>query len=601
MANTLSVSEIDRQIAEQPRTLDVERILTRKFPEFFQRYPAIFTKALCAFLRYLMHENEINDFLEENADAREFEFVERVLGYFNASYSVPNTEREHIPSCGRSVLIANHPLGSLDALALILLVSEVRKDIRIVAGDMLTHIEPIRSLILAVDNFSGQISRQQTRNIQRALEAEQLVVIFPSGEVSRARPEGIKDVVWHPGFLRFAQRAQAPVIPVHIQAGNSRLFYLASIINKPLSALLLVREMFNNRNVHIRFRIGKPIPMHFVDEKGLTEKALVGLFKRHLYRLGKGKSGLFKSEVPVAHPEDRKQLKRELRECELLGKTRDDKHIYLYSGELNDSLMREIGRLRELSFRRVGEGSGRRRDIDDYDRWYQHIVLWDNEALEVVGAYRLGIGSNILDNKGIKGFYLHSLFQINESFAPVIQQGIELGRSFVQPAYWGSRGLDYLWQGIGAYLAKNPDIRYLYGPVSIPQSFPKSATDLMICFYQRWYGNRAARCETSARNPYQPDMNEKSGMRIRGQSIDEDADTVKQHLSMCGVSVPTLYKQYIDLCELPGTHFLGFNIDPDFSFCIDGLILIDLKYLKAKKRKRYIERYMNDDREMAAA
>lgn len=583
-----------------PKTLDTERILRNKFPEFFQKYPDFLTSALCGYLRYLLHEDDINRFIADNADAGEFEFIERVLSYFNASFSVPNTDREHIPSCGRAVLIANHPLGSLDALSLVMMAAEVRKDIRIVAGDMLTHIQPIQGLILPVDNFSGHISRQQIRHIQQALDDEQLIIIFPAGEVSRARPDGIRDVVWHPGFLRFARLAQAPVIPVHINASNSRLFYLASMMNKPLSALLLVSEMFKNRNVHIKFRIGKPVPRHYVDEKGLTEKALVGLFRRHLYRIGKGKTGLFKTEVPIAHPEDRQQLKQDLSQCQLLGATRDDKQIYLFDGKVNTSLMREVGRLREISFRRVGEGSGRRRDIDEYDQHYCHIVLWDNEALEIVGAYRLGVGQKILSSRGVEGFYLHSLFRLNESFETVIEQGIELGRSFVQPRYWGTRGLDYLWQGIGAYLAGHPEIRYLYGPVSIPQSFPKPAVDMMISFYQRWYGERSQQNESSARNPYSIDTLASAEI-VQGKSIEQDAEALKQLLAIYGVSVPTLYKQYLDLCDHAGTHFLGFNIDPDFSFCVDGLILIDLKYLKTKKRKRYIERYTIESEHAAAA
>lgn len=583
------------------KTLDVEQVLRNKFPRLFDRYPRIFSNLLCRLLLFILHENDINRFIAENHDARNFEFIERVLDYFGVSFSVPNTELEHIPSCGRAVLVANHPLGSLDALALVKMVSDIRTDIHIVAGDLLTHIQPIKSLILPVNNFNGLISRQQIKSIQQSLEQERLVIIFPSGEVSRTRPDGIKDVKWHPGFLRFARRANAPVVPVHIKASNSRLFYIASIINKPLSALLLVHEMFSNAGANIGFRVGKPIPMDSVDEKGLTEKAMVGLFKRHVYRIGKGKKGLFKTEVPVAHPEDRQQLKQELKACELLGTTRDDMQIYLYDASHGDSLMREIARLREISFRRVGEGSGKRRDMDEYDQWYRHIVLWDNEALEVVGSYRFGPGSEILRERGIEGFYLDTLFRLQPSFAHIIEQGIELGRSFVHPRYWGTRSLDYLWQGIGAYLARHPGIRYLYGPVSIPQNYPRPVTDVMVRFYEQWYGELKSRLHAEPRNAYQFDRQSDAVDIIQGDFLQNDADALKHYLSVYGISVPTLYKQYLDLCESEGTHFLGFNIDPDFSFCIDGLILIDLHYLKEKKRKRYIDRYLSEQIDRDAA
>ena len=569
--------------------LSVEQVLTEKFPAFFEQKPTIITKPLVVLLRMLFHEKEINRFLEENQSLKGLDFIEKVLEYFELDYAVSGKDLENIPVTGRVMIVANHPLGALDALALIYMISRVRKDIKVVANDLLMSLEPLQGLLLPVDNLGAASSRKSIKKIHDALQQEQAVVVFPAGEVSRLRPNGVRDIHWKQGFLQFARRSGSPILPVYIDAKNSPLFYSVSMLSKPMAALLLVQEMFRQRANTIGFRIGEMIPVKHLDIPGIKTKAQVKMMRKHLYRIGKRKPGLFETEKSIAHPESRQELKRELSAGQLLGKTSDGKQIVLLDWSPQSSVLREIGRLRELSFRKVGEGTGQRRDTDHFDQYYRHLVLWDDVALEVVGAYRFGDASAILKQRGLKGLYTSSLFKFEESFESFATNGLELGRSFVQPHYWGSRALDYLWQGLGAYLRHHPDVRYLFGPVTISASYPRPARDLLVYFFSHYFKSESPLATSLV--PYRiSESSQRECERIfTGDSYKEDLQRLKHQLALFNLTIPTLYKQYTDLCEEGGVRFLDFGIDPDFAGCTDGLLLVDVDKIKAVKRKRYID------------
>jgi putative hemolysin len=568
--------------------LNVEQVLIERFSGFFDNKPQLLTKPMLTLLRMLFHEREINRFLEENQDVRGLDFIEKVLEYFDLDYLVSNRDLENIPHSGRVVVVANHPLGALDALSLILMISRVRSDIRVVANDLLSVLEPLGELLLPVDNMGSGSSRKGIKQVYDALEREELVIIFPAGEVSRLRPNGVRDVRWKNGFLQFIRRTEAPMLPIFIDAKNSPLFYAVSLLYKPIAALLLVGEMFRQRSNTIGFRIGELVPAAHLNVDGIRPKARVRMVRKHFYRVARRKPGIFNTERSIAHPESRQALKKELSKGRLLGETRDGKQIVLMEWELGSALMREIGRLRELSFRKVGEGTGRRRDIDKYDAHYRHLVLWDEKELEVVGSYRIGEAGTIINEQGMRGLYTASLFDFDEEFRPFAEQAIELGRSFVQPRYWGSRALDYLWQGLGSYLRYYPEIRYMFGPVSISARYPKAARDLMVVFYKHYFGCQRSLGE--AKIPYQLDKasQEEFSRHFSGDDLEQDLQELKNQLALYNITIPTLFKQYTDLCEPGGVCFLDFGKDPDFAGCTDGMILVLVDKVKAAKRKRYI-------------
>ncbi|WP_415892171.1 lysophospholipid acyltransferase family protein [Neptuniibacter sp. PT8_73] len=577
-----------RENTSQPESpvLNVEQAVINKFPDFDAK-PTPFKRSALHMLRKLVHEKEINTFLAKNKDAHGFEFIDRVLDYFNFGYSISNHDRANIPSSGRVVIIANHPLGALDGLSLLKLVGEVRRDVKIVANDVLMNFDPISNLFLPVDNLKGNTRKKNIEGIVDALRQEQAVIVFPAGEVSRAGITGIKDDKWNSGFLRIARKANAPILPVFIGGKNSPLFYSVSYLNKNFSTIMLAREMFKQYSVTIKIKVGEAIPYSQIDAVPVSTAEKTKLLKKHLYRIAKNKKPLFITEKTIAHPQDRQSIKQELRDAELLGETADGKKIYLFDFIKDSAVMHELGRLREIAFRCVGEGTGAKKDLDHYDQYYRHIILWDEEELEIVGAYRLAEAAKLKEQPE-KTLYSSDLFQYNNDMQPYFSQGIELGRSFVQPKYWGKRSLDYLWYGIGAYLRKHPEIRYMFGPVSLSNNYPKAAKDMLVWFYRHYFED--SENLASSVSPYGIDEITEEHMRslFDGNSYKSDFSILKEQLEFMGVNVPTLYKQYSDLCTEGGVRFLGFGVDPDFNYCIDGLVLVDINYVKEKKYKRYI-------------
>jgi putative hemolysin len=567
--------------------IDIEKEL-KKHPKL--KNDGILQKTLSKFAKSIIHQDEINDFLINHSYLGAFEFIDAVLEYFNFDFYVNSKEKENIPSLGRVVIIANHPLGGLDALALIKLVSSIRKDIKVVANDFLEQLEPIKPILAPINNFKKQQTKESISNIYKALNDDMAVIVFPSGEVSRATATGIKDKKWHKGFLNFANRTHSSILPIFIGGKNSKTFYTVSTINKKLSTLLLSHEMFKQQSKTIEMVVGELIPYENINPKGIAKDNLIDMYKKHIYGIKKRKS-LFITQKAIAHPEDRRDIKKELKKAQLLGQTKDNKKIYLYHTDIDDSIiLNELGRLREISFRKVGEGANKKRDIDRYDRYYQHIILWDNEELEIVGAYRIGISSEIFSKLGKNGFYVSTLFDMNKNFEKYLQNSIELGRSFVQPKYWGSRALDYLWYGIGAYLKANPNIKYMFGPVSLSATYPKVAKDMILYFYDSYF--KDSENLINAKFPYDF-KNDKSlinnlSQEMKFEDYKSDFKVLKQLLNSMGVSVPTLYKQYSDLCEDGGIKFCAYNIDADFSDCIDSFILVDIDKIKPTQRKRYI-------------
>ncbi|WOE69398.1 GNAT family N-acyltransferase [Hydrogenimonas thermophila] len=567
--------------------VQVEEYISKSYPSFVN-YPKPFQYSILSFFKRFFHEDEINSFLKEHAHKDAFGFVEAVLDYFDTKVVVDKKEMARIPAYGKVVIIANHPLGALDALALIYLLQDIRKDIKVLANDFLYSFDNLRELLIPIDNMSGKMKKSSISSIYEALNKEEAVIIFPSGEVSRVRPDGIKDTKWQNGFYKIAKKAKAPILPIYIDAKNSKSFYLLSMINKSISTAVLPNEMFKFKNKTITFKIGKQIPYENYSIPSLGSKEIVRLLRKHFYNVAKGKKGIFKSVNEIALPEPRSEIKNELKTGIELGTTFDGKKIILYEGTKMNALFREIGRLREISFRQVGEGSGRKRDIDDYDFIYKHLIVWDDEELEIAGAYRVGVCKDIIDVYGMEGLYTSTLFNYDARFKPYLQNGIELGRSFVQPRYWNSRALDYLWQGIGAYLRQHPDIRYLFGPVSLSASFTEEAKALIVYFYTLYFGSKEPLVKH--KEPFRLSNEVKTHLAsiFTGSDYRSDMRVLKEELEIRGFSIPVLYKQYAEVCEEGGMELMDFGVDREFNHCIDGFIVVDLKRLKPSKRKRYI-------------
>jgi len=569
-------------------------IVRDRFPTL-EQHPLLASSAV-KILRSLLQEREFQSFAEHHAHLEGMDFVDKVLEYFNFSYAVRSNEIERIPASGRVVIVANHPIGSLDGLALLKLVGEIRSDVRIVANELLMAIAPLRPLLLPVDNLGGRTARQNLRELQRFLEQGGAVIIFPAGEVSRLCPRGVRDCDWKTGFLRLADACRAPLLPMLVDGRNSRFFYALSILSRPLSTLWLVREMFKQAHQSITIRVGEPISTEARNRVQLPLARKAQLIRKHTYRLKRDLPGIFDTEKSIAKPEPRQTLRQAIRDHgEVLATTPEGYQLVLYRYRADSVVMREIGRLREQTFREVGEGTGNRRDQDRYDCHYEHLIIWDDATLEIGGAYRFARCDQVLAQQGEGGLYSHSLADFDPAFAPLRTQALELGRSFIVPHYRGKRSLDYLWLGLGAFLCRHPQYRYLFGPVSLSARYPLVARDMIVEFYRRYFAdpdNLAC-----ARTPYRvsSDYQLRFGELFSCGNYSADFKMLKAQLRQLDLAVPTLYKQYTELTQAGGARFLSFGLDPDFGHCIDGMILVDLALLKPRNRRRYLDGRHGDD------
>lgn len=564
--------------------LQLEQRLQQRFPQWFRGRRALLARPLLRGIARWSRLDEVDAFLAANRHLRGFAFVTAAMRHLGTGYDVDARELAGVPAQGRLLVIANHPSGALDALALLDALGRVRRDVRIVANDVLSALDGLDELLLPVRILGGRPAQDSLRAIEAALARDECVVVFPAGEVSRLGPGGIRDGRWRRGFLRFARACDAPVLPVRIHARNSALFYGASALFKPAGTALLAREMFARRTRRIGLRIGTPRRLPAAGD----DAALLREIRRDLYALGSRRQRTRERQqgqgpAPLVAAIEPDALRAGIAAMRLLGQTADGKQIRVGTLAVGSPLLQEIGRLRELTFRAVGEGTGRSLDLDAWDSWYEHIVLWDAAAGKIAGAYRIARGAPTLAAHGLRGLYTASLFDYGEAMLPRIAQGMELGRSFVVPEYWSSRSLDYLWQGIGAYLRAHPRVRYLFGAVSISAALPPAARAQIVAHYARWHGGPQG--EVTARRPFVYEAAHPDDAAL-------DADTafrvLKANLETLGAQVPTLYKQYVELCEPGGARFLAFGVDPDFSDAVDGLIEVDIACMRPKKRQRYL-------------
>ena len=569
------------------RMISVEKQFYQAFPKLSAGTGRTLSRPVVEWLRQFICEERINAELTELQSLRGLDFVDAALERRSVVCQTALTDLAHLPDQGRVLIVANHPLGALDAFALLQLVGSVRRDVRILANEVLLQLDPLRELFIGCDVF-GRRSPTQLREVYRALEAEQAVILFPAGEVSRMRPNGVRDGRWQDGFVRIARRSGAPVLPVHIHAHHSPMFYGASMLAKSLATLMLPRALFSGVPTRIGITLGAPVPSSALAAEQGSSTLIATAMRRHVYRLPTRKPPLFVTTTTVAHPQPAARVREGLQRAEALGHTKDGQAILLLPGARGCPVLKEIGRLRELAFRKVGEGTGLRRDLDEYDVHYQHIVLWNERAQEIVGAYRLAPAGSVIASRGLAGLYTSSLFEFAPSAQGFLGEAIELGRSFVQPRYWGSRSLDYLWQGIGAYLVAHPEVRYLFGPVSLSAQLSEPARQLIVAVHQQLFADRDGLARS--RNPMRldPAVVAEVSDQLAGRDGAAALIWLRDRLQQLGENLPVLYRQYVDLCEPDGIRFLDFGVDPAFGHCVDGLIRVDIARLKASKRQRYL-------------
>ena len=532
-------------------------------------------RLVSATVKKICCEQQIQQFGREYPHLGGLDFIRQVFRWFDFHYDINPAELERIPATGPLVIVANHPLGSLDGLALIDLVARVRKDVKAVASQLLSNIEPLRSYLLPVDNFNGRTRREDVEGIYRHLSAGCAIIVFPAGEVSRLTPQGVRDGRWNPGFIRFADKSGAAILPVQVRGRNSLWWYGLSMVNKPLSTLWLVREMFKQVRRGIDIRIGNAVaPEHFRNWP-MAPRAQAKLWKKQVYRLHKNPRSL--APEPIAGAEPAGEVAAVLAQCQTLTE-QGGFVVKLYQQRADCPVMRELSRLREIAFRAVGEGTGNSRDWDAFDAHYDHLLLWDSDSQQIAGAYRLVK----TDGLGPEQIYSSTLFNYPRSPQQCLPNSAELGRSFLLPQYWRSRGLDLLWCGIGQWILLN-QCRYLFGPVSMPGNFSRRAKSAIVRYFLHHFAT-----DTPLGDARLPFVEERGDLPELVGDAHEDMLQLKQILKQEGVMLPPLFKKYTAVTTPGGTSFHAFNIDPDFCDSVDGLVVVDLKKMDAKFARRYL-------------
>jgi putative hemolysin len=567
--------------------IEISNVLEKYDTIIFNKLPLLIKRAIILFLNKLLRINEINNIIESYSNKSGIDFIDELFELLDISYTISAKDILKIPSEGKLLIVSNHPLGGVDGLILLKLISDVRSDVKIVVNELLLNIDNLKNYFLPFDIFSEKIQRGTIESIYKSLNNNEAIIVFPAGEVSRFGISGIQDKNWRKSVLQLSKKYKVPVLPVYIHARNSIVFYLASLINKKFSMFLLPRELFNKKNKSFNVSIGHHIPSAAFDNRYHKSYNQIKLLMKHVHLIGRGKSGIYKVEKNVIHPIPRKTIKQQLDRCKILGLTNDKKKIFLVDSYTAPDVLKEIGRLREITFRRVSEGTGKKMDLDKYDEYYKHLVLWDEIELDIVGSYRIGIGRTIMPTLGVKGFYTNELFNHSIQLENILSQSAELGRSFIQAKYWNTSALDYLWQGLGVFLKDNSFIKYTFGGVSLSKNYSDEAKKHIIFFFGKWFADNAKLSE--AKNKFSISNNELNELNkvYSSQNYKTDYSNLKNFLKLLGYSVPILYKQYSELCEPDGIRFIDFCIDHDFNNCIDALILVEIDKIKHLKKERY--------------
>jgi putative hemolysin len=413
--------------------------------------------------------------------------------------------------------------------------------------------------------------------------------IFPAGEVSSFQSDSkqVIDREWKPAVARIIQKAQVPVIPVYFSGGNSKLFNLLGMIHPVFRTIRIPSELINKKGSEIRVRIGKPILPKSYNEFAEPNQ-LLRFLRSKTYALGSPLESEVKNffRVPILPKKEAEEIIPPV-PVELLEKdieklintnnhlvVQDDCDVFVAPISLIPNVITEIGRLREVTFREVGEGTNKSYDLDEFDLYYHHLFIWDRVNKKIVGAYRIGKGNNIYRKFRKKGFYINTLFKIKNGFVPYLKKSLELGRSFIVKEYQQKPfSLFLLWKGILTYLRRNTYYKYLIGPVSISNSYSETSKALMVEFLRQHYFDRKLSKFIEPRKAFEYDSG-KVDMDVLLKTRKKDLKSLDELISEiepAGFKVPVLLKKYIK----QEARLLGFNVDPKFSNALDGFMIMD--------------------------
>ncbi len=554
--------------------------------------------------------SSLNRVYNRNKHLTDLEFLDGLLGDFQIKFEIPEEDLKRLPKEGPYITVSNHPLGGIDGILLLKLMIEQRSDFKIIANFLLHRIEPLKPYIMPVNPFEDRKDAASSisgfKNAIMHLRDGHPLGVFPAGEVSTYRDgKLVVDKPWEDAAMKLIQKAEVPVVPIYFHAKNSRLFYRLSKISDTLRTAKLPSELLTQKRRVIKVRIGKQISVKNQKEhSGL--KDFSDFIRQKTYMLSRAfedKPKILDNiqsqlKVPkqakrIVTPVDSEVMIKEVealkdKDCRLLESKNYE--VYLASATDIPNVLRDIGRLREITFREVGEGTNESIDLDDFDTYYHHMFLWDSETKKIAGAYRMGLGSKIFSEHGIDGFYLQDLFRFEPELYKMMSQSIEMGRAFIIKEYQQKpMPLFLLWKGIVHTTLRYPEHKYLIGGVSISNQFSNFSKSLMIEFMKSHYYD-----------PYVAQyVHPKKEFKVKLKDADKDFvfdateadlnkfDKIIDEVEPGALRLPVLLKKYIK----QNARLVAFNVDPLFNNAVDGLMYIKIADLPESTVRPVMEEF----------
>jgi putative hemolysin len=550
----------------------------------------------------------INKIYENNKHKSDLDFLNGILDDCKIKFEIPEEDLKRIPKEGPFITVSNHPLGGIDGALLLKLLIEKRADYKIIANFLLHRIAPLKPYVMPVNPFETRKDAKSSiagiKNALLHLREGKPLGIFPAGEVSTYKDGKLKvDKPWEEGAIRLIKKANVPVIPIYFHAKNSRLFYIMSKISDTLRTAKLPSEVMSQRGRVIKVRIGKPISVK--DQDAYKEiPAFCEFIRKKTYMLANPYEKahrlisaqnikIKKSARKIVPQRSTDSFIKEvtaLREKD--GRLLESKNYEVFFANAKDipNLIHEIGRLREITFRAIGEGTNKDIDLDIYDQYYHHLFLWDRVANCLAGAYRMGLGKEIYKTYGIKGFYINTLFRIEPELHQMMEDTIEMGRAFIIGEYQQKpMPLFLLWKGIVHVTLRYPEYKYLMGGVSISNQFSDFSKSLMIEFMKSHYYDPYIAQYIRPKKEYKVKLKDGDkdfvfdATKADMQKFDKIIDEIEPGI----LRIPVLIKKYVK----QNARLVAFNVDPKFNNAVDGLMYIKVADIPENTVKPVMEEF----------
>jgi putative hemolysin len=534
--------------------------------------------------------------------------LENLLAEMCVRLRVDAADQARIPTHGPVVVVANHPCGILDGALLTVLLTRVRPDVKVLTNSLLSDVPEVQRHCIFVDALltdrSLDSNRRAVHHALSWLHQGGMLAMFPAGEpLHWQTPQAqITDPQWNDAAVRFIRRSRAWALPVYFSGHRNVGFQLLGMIHPKLRSAFLLQEFLRQEGKTIEVRVGSAIPADalaaMTSDRGAIEYLrwrtylLARRSKHATPRLRALRSRFaFAKHEPLVEATPPHLLAQEIARLPAGRCLAQNGDLAVYLGTANEmpQLLREVGRLREATFRRVGEGTGNSLDLDRFDAYYWHLLLWNKATRELVGAYRAGDTPQILAQYGVSGLYTSTLFRYDERIFQKLGPALELGRSFVRPDYQRQyTPLLLLWKGIAGLIALRPEIPVLFGAVSISNDYSKASREIIYRFFHSRMQDDELAGMIEPRRPFRPPRLWRWDCRSMCHAL-RDLDELSQPITDVeadGKGLPILLRQYARI----GGRLVGFNVDRKFSSVLDGLMVVDLRQTDPAVLERYMGR-----------